>query len=262
MKTSYNVLIVEDEIPAQTNLRRLIEKHFADLRVVGMQSSVVDTVAWLRDPANRPDIVFMDVQLSDGMCFDIFAQTEVPGKVIITTAYDDYAVRAFRVGSIDYLLKPIAAEELRTAVGRCRKALESEYPVRTPDAELLRTLLAAGSREYKKRFVVRVGDKITVVNTEQIAYFYAEDKYTYLVTTDNRRLILDSSLDAVAEQLDPRLFFRLSRSCTASIGAIGGISKHLSNRLKVNLEPRAEFDVFVSRSRTAEFMNWLEGKQA
>jgi len=256
----YNVLIVEDEIPAQTNLRRIIEKHFDDLRIVGVQSSVTGTVAWLRDPGNRPDIIFMDVQLSDGMCFDIFARTEVRGKTVITTAYDDYAIRAFRVNSVDYLLKPIVAEDLQAAVERCRKALASERPAPAPDAELLRSLLSGGGREYRKRFVVRVGDKITVVNTGQIAYFYAEDKYTYLVTADNRRLILDTSLDAASEQLDPRLFFRLSRNCTSSIGAIAGISRHSSNRLKVTLEPRPDFEVFVSRSRTADFMDWLEDK--
>ncbi|MCM1152006.1 MAG: LytTR family DNA-binding domain-containing protein [Alistipes sp.] len=258
----YNVLIVEDEIPAQTNLRRVIEKHFDDLRIVGVQSSVVGTVAWLRDPANRPDIIFMDVQLSDGMCFDIFTQTEVAGKVVITTAYDDYAIRAFRINSVDYLLKPIVPEDLQAAVERCRKALEKEHPAPAPDAELLRSLLAGGpGREYKKRFVVRLGDKITVVNTEQIAYFYAEDKYTYLVTTDGRRMILDTSLDAASEQVDPRRFFRLSRNCTVAIDAIAGISKHLSNRLKVSLEPRPDFEVFVSRSRTSDFMDWLEDKR-
>lgn len=256
----YNVLIVEDEIPAQTNLRRVIEKHFDDLRIVGVQSSVVGTVAWLRDPANRPDIIFMDVQLSDGMCFDIFTQVEVGGKVVITTAYDDYAIRAFRVNSVDYLLKPIVPEELQAAVERCRKALENEHPAPTPDADLLRSLLSGNDRGYKKRFVVRLGDKITVVNTEQIAYFYAEEKYTYLVTSDGRRLILDTSLDAASEQMDPRRFFRLSRNCTASIEAIADISKHLSNRLKVALEPRPDFEVFVSRSRTSDFMEWLEGK--
>lgn len=261
MKT-LNVLIVEDEIPAQTNLKRVIESHFDDLRIVGIQSSVVGAAAWLADPANRPDIIFMDVQLSDGMCFDIFARTEVRGKVVITTAYDDYAIKAFRVNSVDYLLKPIVPEDLKAAVDRCRRAIASENPAPAPDAELLRSVLAHAPREYRKRFVVRVGDKITVVNTEQIAYFYAEEKYTYLVASDGRRLILDMSLDAVSEQVDPRLFFRLSRNCTASIGAIAGISRHLSNRLKVSLEPRPEGEVFVSRSRTADFMSWLEDKQA
>lgn len=260
MKRTYNVLIVEDEIPAQTNLRRLIEKHFDDLRIVGMQSSVVGTVAWLRDPANSPDIIFMDVQLSDGMCFDIFAQTPVQAKVVVTTAYDNYALRAFRINSVDYLLKPIAPDELQAAVERCRKALASEKPAPTPDADMLREILGHASRDYKKRFAVRLGDKITVVNTDQVAYFYAEDKYTYLVTAEGRKLILDASLDAVSEQVDPRQFFRLSRNCTVAIGAIAGISKHLSNRLKVAIEPKPDFEVFVSRSRTADFMNWLEDK--
>ena len=260
MKRTYNVLIVEDEIPAQTNLRRLIEKHFDDLRIVDTQSSVVGTVAWLRDPANSPDIVFMDVQLSDGMCFDIFAQTPVQAKVVVTTAYDNYALRAFRINSVDYLLKPIAPDELQAAVERCRKALASEEPAPSPDADMLREILGHAGRDYKKRFAVRLGDKITVVNTEQVAYFYAEDKYTYLVTVEGRKLILDASLDAVSEQVDPRQFFRLSRNCTVAIGAIAGISKHLSNRLKVAIEPKPDFDVFVSRSRTADFMNWLEDK--
>lgn len=260
MKRTYNVLIVEDEIPAQTNLRRLIEKHFDDLCIIGTQSSVVGAVAWLRDPANRPDIIFMDVQLSDGMCFDIFAQTPVRAKVVITTAYDNYALRAFRINSVDYLLKPIAPDELQAAVERCRKALASEQPAPTPDADMLREILGHAGRDYKKRFAVRLGDKITVVNTDQVAYFYAEDKYTYLVTVEGRKLILDASLDAVSEQVDPRQFFRLSRNCTVSIGAIAGISKHLSNRLKVAIEPKPDFEVFVSRSRTADFMNWLEDK--
>lgn len=259
MKT-YNVLIVEDEVPAQTNLRKAIEKSFEDLRVIGMLSSVADTVAWLRDPQHRADIVFMDVELSDGMCFDIFAQTEVHGKVVITTAYDNYAVKAFRVNSIDYLLKPVDPEELRAAVERCRAALETG-PSHPPfDLESLRSALAGEMHDYKKRFVVKLGDRLAVIDTAQVAYFYAEDKSTYLVTAEKHRYILDTSLDTVSEQVDPKRFFRISRNCTVSFDAIAGISKHLSNRLKVTLEPRTDFEVFVSRSRTTDFMNWLEGK--
>jgi DNA-binding LytR/AlgR family response regulator len=254
-----NVLIVEDEIPAQTNLRRAIESNFDDLRVIGVQSSVKGTVEWLADPANHADIIFMDVELSDGMCFDIFAQTKVRGNVVITTAYDNYAIRAFRVNSIDYLLKPIEPTGLRAAVERCRVAMEATQPA-VVDADLLRDALVGRERSYKKRFVVRSGDRIAVIDTEQVAYFYAEDKYTYLMTNEGRSHILDISLDAVSEQVDPHLFFRLSRNCTASIHAITGISKHLSNRLKVTLSPKTDSDVFVSRSRTADFMNWLEDK--
>lgn len=219
---------------------------------------MVGTVEWLQDSANRPDIIFMDVQLSDGMCFDIFARTEVRGKVVITTAYDDYAIRASASTASTTCSNPSSPKICRPPSNAA--AGPSKRKARRPDAELLRSVLAQVGREYKKRFVVRVGDKITVVGTEQIAYFCAEEKYTYLVTSDGRRLILDTSLDAVSEQVDPRQFFRLSRSCTASIGSIAGISRHLSNRLKVALDPRPDFEVFVSRSRTADFMNWLEDK--
>lgn len=267
----YDVLIIEDEIPAQINLTKAIEKACDDLRVVGTQSSVKGAVEWLRDEANRPDIIFMDVELSDGMCFDIFAQTEVRGKVIITTAYDSYAIKAFRVKSVDYLLKPVDHDELAAAVGRCREALAAagaaddagsrRVPEAAPiDIEALRQALGQGTREYKKRFVVKLGDRISVVGVDEIAYFYAEDKSTYMVTTEGRRMILDMSLDAASEQVDPAAFFRISRNCTAAIGAISGISKHLSNRLKVSLTPKPDFEVFVSRSRTADFMDWLEDK--
>lgn len=259
MKT-YNVLIVEDEIPAQANLQRAIERSFPDLRVAGIQSSVAGAVAWLRGPENRADIVFMDVELSDGMCFDIFSQVEVRGKVVVTTAYDNYAVKAFRVNSIDYLLKPIDPEELRAAVERCRAALDAAPAPPAFDLERLRSALTGGERDYKKRFVVKLGDRLAVIDTAQVAYFYAEDKSTYLVTDQNRRYILDASLDTVSEEVDPKRFFRISRNCTVAIDAIAGITKHLSNRLKVTLKPLPDFDVFVSRSRTADFMDWLEGK--
>lgn len=259
---TYDVLIIEDEIPAQVNLAKAIEKTFGDLRVVGTQGSVKGAVEWLRNPANRPDIIFMDVELSDGMCFDIFAQTEVRGKVVITTAYDSYAIKAFRVNSADYLLKPVNPDELAAAVGRCREELEmADAPKAAAiDIEALRAALGQGAREYKKRFVVKVGDRISVIGVDEIAYFYAEDKSTHLVTAEGRRTILDLSLDAVSEQVDPAVFFRISRNCTAAIGAIAGISKHLSNRLKVSLTPKPDFEVFVSRSRTADFMDWLDDK--
>lgn len=255
-----NVLIVEDEIPAQINLKKTLEKNFPDLRVIGIQSSVRGTVEWLSNPENHADIIFMDVELSDGMCFDIFAKSPVEGKVVITTAFDNYAVRAFRINSIDYLLKPVDPNELSAAVERCREAIGSNTPVQEFDIENLRRALSGGNREYKKRFVVKIGDRISILETDHVAYFYAEDKSTYLVSSDNHRYILDISLDAVSEQVDPALFFRLARNCTAAIRSIAGISKHLSNRLKISLDPRPEFEVFVSRSRTTDFMEWLEGK--
>lgn len=265
MTPRYNVLIVEDELPAQANLRRALERRFDDLQIVGLQSSVRGTLEWLNNPANRADIIFMDVELSDGMCFDIFSQYNVQAKVVITTAFDNYAVRAFRVNSIDYLLKPIDPEELAGAVERCRNALKAERAATdtTPaiDIEALKSALTGGGEAtYRKRFVVRFGDRLSVIETSQVAYFYAEDKSTHLVTSEGRRYILDQSLDQLSEEISPADFFRISRNCTVSVRAIAGISKHPSNRLKVNLMPKPDFEVFVSRSRTTDFMTWLEGK--
>lgn len=265
MTPTYNVLIVEDELPAQANLRRALEMRFPDLRIVGLQSSVHGTLEWLKEPTNRADIIFMDVELSDGMCFDIFSQTAVNAKVVITTAFDNYAVRAFRINSIDYLLKPIDPEELTGAVERCRRALAAESEntaaAQPIDIEALKSALTGGGEPtFRKRFVVRFGDRLSVIETTQVAYFYAEDKSTHLVTNEGRRYILDQSLDQLADEISPADFFRISRNCTVSIRAIAGISKHPSNRLKVNLIPKPDFEVFVSRSRTTDFMTWLEGK--
>lgn len=259
----YNVIIIEDERLAQANLKRALERDFENLNIVGLFDSVSSTVEWLRKAENSADIIFMDVELSDGMCFDIFSQVKVSGKVVITTAFDNYAVKAFRVNSIDYLLKPINPQELASAVERCCTALEqSDKSTMSFDIKALQEALSTNSATttYKKRFVVKYGDHLSVIDTEQIAYFYVEDKSTYLVTTENRSYIIDSSLDTISEQVSPDRFFRISRHCSVSINSITGISKHPSNRLKVSLTPKPQFEVFVSRSRTADFMEWLEGR--
>ena len=255
----YKVLIVEDELPAQANLKRALEKNFEDLEVIGTASSVKGTVEWLSQPENHADIIFMDVELSDGMCFNIFSQIEIKSKVVITTAYDNYAIKAFRVNTIDYLLKPIDLEELKAAVGRCREALAVQTEQPQLDIASLRSALTKGEPQYKERFIIKIGDHLTVVNVNEIAYFYTENKSTFLVTRDKHNLILDNSLDSVSEQVDPKRFFRISRNCTVAIDAITDISRHITNRLKLQLNPPAESDIFVSRSKTNDFLDWLEG---
>lgn len=250
-------VIIEDEIPAQMNLRRELERTCADVEVIGVFDSVKQSAEWLRDNPKAADMIFMDVELSDGMCFDIFDRTKVEAPVIITTAYDNYAVRAFKVRSIDYLLKPVDAKELYDAVERCRNAVR---PQKTLDLQGLREILLPESSPYRQRFVIRLGDKIIVVRSENIAYFYAEDKSTFVVTKDGKRYIMDMSLDAASEMVDPHQFFRISRNCTVSLNAINDISKHLSNRLKIMLSPPTDFEIFVSRSRTADFLDWIAGE--
>ena len=238
-----NVLIVEDEMMAQANLARALTQHFPDVRIVGTTGSVRETVLWLRTPGNSADVIFMDVELSDGDCFEIFRQADVTARVIMTTAYDNYAVRAFEVNSIDYLLKPI---------DRCR--------VRSGgvDPDVLLNVIRS-PREYKQRYVVRFNDRIVPVQTTDIAYFYSEEKNTYLVTNDNNRYIMDQSLDVLSDELDPGRFFRISRSCIIAMSAIVNIVKYLGNRLKITARPRPEFEMVVSRSRVDDFLKWLEG---
>lgn len=247
-----NVLIVEDEMMAQANLARALTQHFPDVRIVGTTGSVRETVLWLRTPGNSADVIFMDVELSDGDCFEILRQADVTARVIMTTAYDNYAVRAFEVNSIDYLLKPIDLAALRRAVERCR--------VRSGgiDPDVLLNAIR-GPREYKQRYVVRFNDRIVPVQTTDIAYFYSEEKNTYLVTNDNNRYIMDQSLDVLSDELDPGRFFRISRSCIIAMPAIVSIVKYLGNRLKITARPRPEFEMVVSRSRVDDFLKWLEG---
>ena len=196
-------LIVEDEKMARDNLARTLSSHFPDIEIVGTTASVAETLGWLRDPSHSADIIFMDVELSDGDCFEIFRQEKVTAKVIMTTAYDNYAVKAFEAGSIDYLLKPIDPAALRRAVERCRER-SGGLDV---DA-LMRALGRSAAPSYKERFVVSVGERIIPVNVSDIAYFYSKDKYNYLAATDGAHYIIDSSMDTLAEELDPTTFFR------------------------------------------------------
>ena len=247
------VLIVEDEIMAQKSLTRALSQNFPDIEVVGYTTSVKGTVAWLKEPGNIADIIFMDVELSDGICFEIFRQVEVKAKIIMTTAYDSYAIKAFEAGSVDYLLKPIDSSELKRAVARCRMSGG------TIDVEALALAMGVpGKKNYKERYLVRLNDRIVPLQTSNIAYIYSEDKNNYLVTFDGQKYIIDSSLDVISEELDPDYFFRISRGCIVSMKAIGTIVKQMGGRLRIMATPEPSFEMTVSRSRVDDFMTWLE----
>lgn len=248
------VLIVEDEIMAQRSLIRVLTQNFPDMEIVGTMTSVKSTVAWLSDPANKADVIFMDVELADGVCFEIFRQTEVKAKVIMTTAYDSYALKAFEAGSVDYLLKPVDAAALKRAVARIRMSGGGV------DVETLLKLVGnapAAKKEYKERYIVRFNDRIVPLQTSNIAYIYSEEKNNYLVTFDQQRYIIDSSLDVISEDLNPEQFFRISRSCIVSMQAIESIIKQ-SGRLRIMANPEPSFEMTVSRSRVDDFLEWLE----
>jgi DNA-binding LytR/AlgR family response regulator len=247
-----NVLIVEDEIMAQKSLTRTLKQNFPDLEIIGTTDSVKNTVEWLQ--TNQPDLIFMDIELSDGICFEIFRQTEVKAKVIMTTAYDSYALKAFEAGSVDYLLKPIDVTDLQRAVGRCRTR-ENNINIEA----LMKALSEqAPQKEYKERYIIKINDRIVPLNVSDIAYVYSEDKNNYLVTTDGQKYIIDSSLDVMNEELDPKNFFRISRSCIVSINSIKSIVKQPGGRLRINAYPAPTYEMTVSRSRVDDFLLWLE----
>lgn len=248
------VLIVEDEIMAQKSLTRVLMQNFSDIDIVGYTDSIQGTVNWLKNEKNSTDVIFMDVELADGVCFEIFRQVDVKAKVIMTTAYDHYAIKAFETGSVDYLLKPIDATALKRAVARCRMSGGQL------DVETLLNALGGGvpKKEYKERHIIRFNDRIIPLETSNIAYIYSEEKNNYLVTFDDHKYIIDSSLDLVAEELDPGQFFRISRSCIVSMKAIDSIVKQAGGRLKILANPEPGFEMTVSRSRVDDFLHWLE----
>ena len=249
------VLIVEDEVMAQKSLIRTIEQNFPDMKIVGTAGSVKSAVAWLQDPANSVDVIFMDVELSDGECFEIFRQCDVKANVIMTTAYDSYAIKAFEAGSIDYLLKPVDVAALKRAVARCRMNRS------TVDMEIIIRALSGAKepkKEYKERYIVRFNDRIVPLQIDDIAYVYSEEKTNYLVTFSGVKYIIDTSLDVISDELDPEKFFRISRGCIVAMGAIVSIIKQVGGRLKVVSRPASQFEMTVSRSRVDDFLLWLE----
>lgn len=252
------VLIIEDEIPTRLNLQRALATVAPDLKIVGSAGSVSEAVEWFEANPEGADIIFMDVQLSDGLCFDIFKRTKVTGKIIITTAYDNYALDAFKIHSVDYLLKPIDRNALREAVNHCREL--TAQPREEIDYNKLAEFFAPKTDSWKDRFLVKVGDKIILIRVENIAYFYSENKTTFMVTDQQREYILDESLDAIESKLNPEKFFRIGRSYIVALDYIQVVTKHFGSRLKVQLRQCPKDDLFVSRARTSEFLEWLNGK--
>lgn len=235
-------LIVEDEKMARMQLAKVLSSEFPDIEIVATTDSVSSTVAYL-DGGPEPDVIFMDVELLDGNCFEIFRQTEVHSKVIMTTAYDTYAIKAFEVGGIDYLLKPIGLEALKRAVGRASEMIAREQ--------------AGNEPKFTEYSTVRIGDRIIPVSSKEIAFFFSEDKANYLMTFNGEKYIIESTLEQLEGRLNPKDFFRISRSAIVARNSVKEASRHLSGRLLLKTDPRPSFEMTVSRSRVEEFFNWL-----
>lgn len=247
------ILIIEDETLAQQEIIRLINKRFADFEILAILDSVDHSVEWLT--YNRVDLIFMDIHLSDGISFDIFDHLEIRTPIIFTTAHDQYAVRAFQVNSIGYLLKPIAEDEFVSAV---EKLYTDIY---TPHSMQKLVDAVQKNKTYKNRILVKSGDTFMSVDMSEVAYFYAQERVAFVVTTQNRRHIIDYTLETLEPLLDPRQFFRITRGCIASIGSIHSVSKYFNSRLKVTIKPSPEIELLISRVRVSDFLKWLDGEQ-
>jgi DNA-binding LytR/AlgR family response regulator len=244
-------LIIEDEVRARDHMIKLLSTHFPQVEVVGAVGSVKESVDWISsNPA--PDVIFMDVELTDGLSFDIFTKVDIPCTVVMTTAYDQYAVHAFEVNAVDYLLKPIGLPELQRAISRLSSGQAAK-----PSTEAVRNML---DQARKEKFLIRMNNRIVPVRTSEIAYFYSEAKNSFIVTTSGASYVMDESLDAIAGSLDPSAFFRISRSCIISEGVIDSVSRLIGGRLQATIRrgiPELT-DFTVSRARVDDFLTWLE----
>ena len=245
-------LIIEDEKMAQANLARLLKNSFPEMEIVAMIDSVRGAVEFL---SARPklDVMFMDVELSDGICFEIFRSVQISAPVIMTTAYDSYAVKAFEAGSIDYLLKPVEPDALLRAVGRARERLNASASI-----DKLLSVLGQDSKKYKEKSVVRCGDRIIPIQSSDIALFFSEDKANYLLTKNGERYLIESTIDSLESELDPSKFYRISRGCIVAFSAIKSVSRTSSGRLVVISQPASPVELTVSRGRVEGFIAWLE----
>jgi two-component system response regulator LytT len=250
-----NILIIEDEVLAAERLVKLVESQDKNNLILAKLRSVESAVEWLKQHP-KPDLIITDIQLLDGECFDIFSQIKVECPVIFTTAYDQYAIRAFEVHSIDYLLKPISPEKLHQSLEKVKKYGQTAPKDFSFDQIL--TLIKPNTNSYKSRFMVKFGQRIVAIPVEDIAYFFSESKLSFIVGKDGRKYALDQTLQEIEDLLDPKLFFRINRQLVVCFEAISEMHPHFKGRIKLKLRPDFRDEIVVSSDRTPEFKKWLE----
>ena len=251
-------IIIEDEKPAARLLQRKLEK--LNVRVEVMLNSVQEAIEWFSSN-EHPDLIFLDIQLSDGLSFELFEKVEIKSAVIFTTAYDEYALRAFKLNSIDYLLKPIDEEELVVSISKFKSHfLKSKEEIfsRQMDFEKIKQMFQSlFNQNSKKRFTVKIGQHLKVISTDEIECFFSENKGTYIHTFDNRNYLIDSTLEVLEQELEAKDFFRISRKFIISIKAIKEIVVYSNSRLRVILPTFKAEEVIVSREKVTNFKNWI-----
>jgi len=248
-------IIIEDEKPAARRLNRLLEE--LKVEVSTMLHSVEESIEWFLNN-EHPELIFLDIQLSDGLSFEIFDQVTIKSAIIFTTAYDEYALQAFKLNSIDYLLKPIDDEELEKAVKQYREFKPEREKISFDFEDIKKLLVNPVEREYKKRFTARVGQHLKIINADEVECFYSENKGTYAATIDGRNYLLDTTLENLEGELSPKKFFRVSRKFYVNINHINDIISYTNSRLKIKMNTFKEQEIIVSRERVKDFKLWLE----
>lgn len=252
-------IIIEDEKPAARLLQRKLEK--INIQVEVMLHSVEEALSWFSEN-EHPDLIFLDIQLSDGLSFEIFEKTEIKSAVIFTTAYDEYALRAFKLNSIDYLLKPIDEDDLEVAVLKFKDRFQlsktnGNGSVQLDFEQIRKMLSNPFEKTFKKRFTVKIGQHLKVISTDEIECFFSENKGTYIHTFDNRNYLMDSTLEVLEQELDTADFYRISRKFIIPLKAIKEIVVYSNSRLKIILPTYKEDEVIVSREKVSDFKNWI-----
>lgn len=245
-------LIVEDERFAYEELKRMMTKLRPDYVLESHTKTVIDTIGFLK--VFTVELILMDIRLADGNCFEIFNQVEVSTPVIFTTAYDEHAIKAFKLNSIDYLLKPFDEKELEGALAKFENIFHS--PSYRSDPRNLEQILSVRT---KNRFLISKGENYHYIETTDIAHFYSEDGVVFLHTFGDNRHIINYTLDQLEQQLDNRLFFRVSRNCIGNVKATENVARYFNSRLKLSFQPACPHEVLVSRVRVPEFLKWMDG---
>jgi DNA-binding LytR/AlgR family response regulator len=248
------VLIIEDEAPAFRRLQRILEAVLPTIEILEVLDTVSESIKWFKNNS-APDLIFMDIQLADGLSFEIFESVEIKSPIIFTTAYDEYAIKAFKVNSIDYLLKPIEEEKLRGSLNKL-KEIKKQYSGALDLKNILKEIQPE-KQEYKTRFLVKTKQKLISIKATEINYFFSENGINYIYDSKHTKYVYDKPLDQIEEQLNPENFYRLNRQCLSNIEAISAVHPFDKGKMLVDLIPKTNLPTVVSRDKASDFKKWL-----
>ena len=254
-----NVLIVEDEKRASDRLKKLLLKYNDQINVLKVIETVREAIDWLNSES-IPDLIFLDIQLADGLSFEIFDHIDVKSPIIFTTSYDQYAIRAFKVNSVDYLLKPLSQDDLNTALNKYQSTFQKNTDKAQDFLAIKEAISQLNGNKYKERFVVKIGDHIKIIPVSDISFFMSKNKMNYLFNNSDRSFIVDNTLDQLVELLDPKRFFRINRQFIISIESVEDLVSWSNSRLRVKLRNSETLEAIVARERVNDFKRWLEGE--